>query len=155
MVVWDGRRFFCARDRMGQKPLFCRYGDNTFEFASEIKAFDRLQMVQRDTFDLFEFAFDDCTIYADIFAVKPGHYVMYDVDRGAWHTHCYWDVEHRTGNRITNPRQAVNQFIEPKGNQSPQIVLQLVPPASYNAVNLEMIQQSYRRQGLIKGLQKL
>lgn len=112
MVVWDGRRFFCARDRMGQKPLFCRYGDNTFEFASEIKAFDRLQMVQRDTFDLFEFAFDDCTIYADIFAVKPGHYLIYDVERGAWHTRCYWDVEHRTGNRITNPRRAVNQLIE-------------------------------------------
>ena len=112
LVIWDGRRFFCARDRMGKKPLYCRHRPSGFEFASEIKVFDDLQLVQQDTFDLLEFTFDDHTIYRDIFAVKPGHYLIYDVDRGTWHSRCYWDIEHHVGPRITNSRKAVDQLIE-------------------------------------------
>jgi len=116
LAIWDGRRFFCARDRLGQKPLYCRHGAHRFEFASEIKAFDDLQLVQQDVFDLFEFTFDDHTIYRDIFSLKPGHYLVYDVERGTWYSRCYWDIEHCAGSRVTGDEKAVDQLIELLGD---------------------------------------
>ncbi len=111
-AVWDGGRFFCARDRMGQKPFFYRCGPGSFEFASEIKAFSDLEFVANETFDLFEFCFNEHTLYRDVLALRPGHYLLFDVERGACRTHAYWDIEQRIGERIHDENRAVDQFIE-------------------------------------------
>jgi len=112
LVVWDGRRFFCARDRMGKKPFFYRYNDTKFEFASEIKAFDDLEFIAQDVFDLFEFCFNEHTLFRDILALRPGHYLVYDLPRGTCYTKAYWDIEHQVGNKITDEHEAVDTFIE-------------------------------------------
>lgn len=112
LAIWDGRRFFCARDRMGQKPFFYRYGPGTFEFASEIKAFSHLEFVPQEVFDVFEFCFNEQTLYRDIFALRPGSYLVYDPDRGTCRTGMYWDIDQQIDHKITNPRQAVDHFIE-------------------------------------------
>lgn len=112
LAIWDGTRFFCARDRLGKKPLFYRCRDGAFEFASEIKALSKLEFVGQEVFDLFEFCFDEHTLYRDVFALKPGHYLVYDPYRGTSHTRCYWDIEHRVGNRITSEKVAVSAFLE-------------------------------------------
>ncbi len=112
MVVWDGRRFFCARDRMGQKPLFYRYNDRRFEFASEVKAFDDLEFVSQDVFDLFEFCVNEHTLFRDVLALRPGHYLIYDLHRGTCTTRAYWDIEHQVGHKITDERKAVDGLIE-------------------------------------------
>ena len=111
LAIWHDQQLFCARDRMGQKPLFCRQSPGRFEFASEVKAFNDLQLVPKEIFDLFEFVFNDCTIYKDVFSIKPGHYLIYDLRKGTWHTRSYWDIEHQAGARITHPRLAVDEFI--------------------------------------------
>lgn len=112
LAVWDGQRFFCARDRMGQKPLFYRYGPGKFEFASEIKAFSNLQFVSQEVFDLLEFCPNEHTLYRDIFSLRPGSYLIYDLARGTCHTRSYWDIEHQISRRIDSREQAVNGFIE-------------------------------------------
>lgn len=40
-TIWDGRRrrLFCSRDRFGVKPLYYKYEQGRFRFASELKAF--------------------------------------------------------------------------------------------------------------------
>jgi len=112
LAIWDGSRFFCARDRMGKKPLFYRYSDRKFEFASEIKAFDDLEFITRDVFDLFEFSFNEHTLFHDVLALRPGHYLTYDLRRGTCDTRAYWDIEHRVGRKITEPHRAVDTFIQ-------------------------------------------
>lgn len=112
LVVWDGERFFCARDRMGQKPFYYRRRGSTFEFASEIKVFSDLEYTTEDVFDLFEFCFNERTLYRDIHALSPGHYLIYDLARGTCHTQAYWDLQERIGPRIACERTAVNTFIE-------------------------------------------
>ncbi len=111
-AIWDGERFFLARDRMGKKPLFYRCDGASFEFASEIKAFDRLEFVGNDAFDLFEFCFNEHTLFRGVLALPPGHYLTYDLERGTCDTRSYWDIEHAVGRRITDERQAVDTFIE-------------------------------------------
>lgn len=112
LAIWDGKRFFCARDRLGQKPFFYRCGEGSFEFASEIKAFSDLAFGAQDVFDLFEFCFNEHTLYKDIDALRPGHYLIYDPQKGTCHTSVYWDIEHRVDNRIIDQRHAVDRFIE-------------------------------------------
>ncbi len=112
LAVWDGKRFFCARDRMGQKPLFYRCQPGVFEFASEIKAFSTLEFVSQDVFDLFEFCFNEHTLYRDVFSLRPGHYLIYEPARGTCHTRAYWDVEHQISLKISDERTAVERFIE-------------------------------------------
>lgn len=112
LAIWDGQRFFCARDRMGKKPLFYRLRKDSFEFASEVKAFADFSFVGNDLFDLFEFCPNEHTLYQDIFALKPGHYLLYHPSRGTLETRAYWDIPHHAGERITDPNEAVDAFIE-------------------------------------------
>lgn len=112
LAIWDGERFFLARDRMGKKPLFYRCAAGSFEFASEIKAFDRLEFVGNDAFDLFEFCFDEHTLFRGILALPPGHELTYDVERGTCDVRSYWDIEHTVGQRIADERKAVDTFID-------------------------------------------
>jgi asparagine synthase (glutamine-hydrolysing) len=112
VVVWDGERFFCARDRMGQKPLFYRTRSGSFEFASEIKAFADLEFVGQDVFDLFEFCFNEHTLFRDVYSLRPGTYLIYDVLRGTCVTRPYWDIEHQIDRKISDEHEAVEGFIE-------------------------------------------
>jgi asparagine synthase (glutamine-hydrolysing) len=112
LVIWDGERFFCARDRMGQKPLFYRTGPGSFEFASEIKSFDELEFISQDVFDLFEFCFNEHTLFRDVFSLRPGTYLIYDAVRGTCVTRPYWDIEHRIERKISDETAAVDGFIE-------------------------------------------
>ena len=112
LAVWDGKRFFCARDRMGKKPFFYRLGQCTFEFASEIKAFSHLEFTTHELFELFEFCFNEHTLYRGILALRPAHYLLYDLPKGTCYTRSYWDIEQPVGRRITDEKTAVNSFLE-------------------------------------------
>jgi asparagine synthase (glutamine-hydrolysing) len=112
IAIWDGHRFFCARDRMGKKPLFYRLRGDRFEFSSEIKAFSDLSFVGNEIFDLLEFCPNEQTIYRDIFGLKPGHYLQYVPSQGTLEITSYWDIPHHAAERISNDRIAVNRFIE-------------------------------------------
>jgi asparagine synthase (glutamine-hydrolysing) len=112
LAIWDGERFFCARDRMGKKPLFYRCRGRTFEFASEVKAFPHVEFVGNELFDLFEFCPDEHTLYRDVFQLRPGSYLCFDPRRGTLATGSYWDIPHQIEPEITDTEQAVERFIE-------------------------------------------
>ena len=111
-AIWDGERFFCARDRMGKKPFFYRCIGTTFEFASEVKAFPELTFVQNEIFELLEFCPDEHTLYRNVFSLPPAHYLVYEPHRGTLFTRSYWDIPHRFGERLTDEVEAVDRFIE-------------------------------------------
>ena len=112
LAIWDGTRFFCARDRMGKKPFFYRLRKDRFEFASEIKALSDLSFVGNDVFDLLEFCPNEHTVFRDVFSLKPGHYLLYYPDRGTLETRSYWDIPHHADERIVDEATAVETLIE-------------------------------------------
>lgn len=112
LAIWDGTRYFCARDRLGEKPFFYRMRGRSFEFASEMKAFDRLEFVGHELFDLFEFCPDEHTLYRGISQLKPGHYLSYDPRSGSLSVESYWDIPDQIEPEITDPDDAVDAFIE-------------------------------------------
>ena len=112
LAIWDGERFFCARDRVGKKPLFFRTRKDGFDFCSEVKVFDTPEFVGNDLFDLLEFCPNEHTIYRDTFSLSPGHYLVYDPAKGTLQTRSYWDLPHQTGEHVKNENEAVDRFIE-------------------------------------------
>lgn len=112
LAIWDGERFFCARDRMGKKPFFYRLRRDSFEFASEVKAFSELSFIGNDVFDLFEFCPNEHTLYRDIIALKPGHYLLYRPKHGTLETRAYWDIPYHADVRIRDENEALDRFIE-------------------------------------------
>jgi|CXWL01.1.fsa_nt_gi asparagine synthase (glutamine-hydrolysing) len=112
LAIWDGEKLFCARDRMGKKPFFYRCRNRGIEFASEIKAFDKLEFTTHELFDLFEFCFNEHTLYRGILSLRPGQYLIYDPEQDACRTRQWWDIEQNGRERVADEKQAVGEFIE-------------------------------------------
>ncbi len=98
-AIWDKkeRKLFLARDRYGIKPLYYYYQNNSFIFASEIKAIiasglyvpkiDKEGLVEYMTFQNF---FTDKTIFQDIKMLMPGHNGYIGLS-GYFEKSKYWD----------------------------------------------------------------
>jgi asparagine synthase (glutamine-hydrolysing) len=102
-AIWDAnaRRLFCARDRLGKKPLYY-YSDNSlFAFASEIKALlehprisARLNEQVLPEYFTFGYSSGEQTLYQGIRKVMPGHWLEVDFSGGhiVMRTSRYWDL---------------------------------------------------------------
>jgi asparagine synthase (glutamine-hydrolysing) len=98
-AIWDerDRQLFAARDRFGIKPLYYTVHDGTFYLASEIKAFVELGVPLRwDVDTLYDTHFvahpPDRTLFAGIYQLPPGNYLIADGD----HVRVipYWDWDY-------------------------------------------------------------
>ena len=81
-AIWDERKqiLFCARDHFGVKPFYYYSSDNTFVFASEIKAIFCLPEVPRRLNEVkvaehlsLETGDKSITFYKDILRLPPAH----------------------------------------------------------------------------------
>lgn len=91
--IYDGKRIFLARDRMGEKPLYYYNQNGRFLFASEIKAL--LTQVKTkpnidETFWVFDSAVEGRTLFQDVFELPPATYLIFDGKKAKVKT--YWEV---------------------------------------------------------------
>ncbi|MGC1274778.1 MAG: asparagine synthase (glutamine-hydrolyzing) [Planctomycetaceae bacterium] len=87
-AIWDGRKLFLARDRIGQKPLYYREEQGRLLFASELKSLLQVDDAPRDVEPT---AVDDLLTYHYVPAPKciyrgysklpPGHMAVYEDGR--------------------------------------------------------------------------
>jgi asparagine synthase (glutamine-hydrolysing) len=111
-AIWDGRRLFCARDRLGKKPFFYRTRGHRFDFASEVKAFDELEFVGDELFELLEFCVDERTPYRGVHALAPGQYLSFEPASGELVVRRWWELPRRAGSRLEEPEVALERFVE-------------------------------------------
>ncbi|MEK7604883.1 MAG: asparagine synthase (glutamine-hydrolyzing) [Patescibacteria group bacterium] len=99
-AIWDNERsrLFMARDRFGEKPFFYSHRDNTFLFASEIKALratgmvrDELDLVSIDNYLALYFIPPWRTMYRDITPLLPAHRAVFEA--GKFTTERYWSLK--------------------------------------------------------------
>ena len=101
-AVWDERQksLFIARDRLGVKPLYyAQLTDDCVVFGSELKALLAhpgvpRQVDPRAVEDYFTFGYvpDPKTIYANVFKLEPGAYLLGRRGVGLAPPVRYWDV---------------------------------------------------------------
>ena len=100
-AIWDEeeKSFFLARDRLGIKPLYWYKDENTFCFASEIKALLQVPAVKASLnmegfqdYLTFQFCLGERTLFNNIYKVSPGTWISID-QKGDIQSDCYWDVK--------------------------------------------------------------
>jgi asparagine synthase (glutamine-hydrolysing) len=98
-ALWDARkkRLFCARDRLGEKPLCFTRTHNGFIFGSEIKAITADPSVSVepnyyaiDRYLTYQNVPSPLTAFAGIYRLRPGEFLTCDVS-GDVQTRSYWE----------------------------------------------------------------
>jgi asparagine synthase (glutamine-hydrolysing) len=102
-AVWNSKKeeLFIARDHFGVKPLFYTTLNNTFIFASELKAIFAYPEVEKiidnqgvsELFGIGPAHTPGTTIFKNIYELKPAHYAIYN--KSGLHIERYWKLESR------------------------------------------------------------
>lgn len=111
-AIWDREEklLTVVRDRMGVKPLYYSFHDETFYFASEQKALFTAGVPLRIAQDGIEeymfnrFVAGENTLYQNVKKLLPGH-IMSIAQNGKITTEKWWDLQNeiRNHSRIDNP----------------------------------------------------
>jgi asparagine synthase (glutamine-hydrolysing) len=96
---FHSNRIFLARDHAGIKPLVYYHDQDVFSFASEIRAFRKLESANLDL-DLeaideylaLQYIPAPRTIYKNVKKLKPGHKMIVDFASNICKVEQYWDV---------------------------------------------------------------
>ena len=103
-AIWDSRqrRLFVARDRVGIKPLYYCRTNESFYFASELKAIIANSAVSREIcapairrFLSFFYVPGEDTLFQSVKKLLPGHYLV--CENGVVSATRYWDLEFSAG----------------------------------------------------------
>lgn len=109
-AIWDGRRLFLARDRLGEKPFYYAITPQGLYFASEIKgllAHVRAEPAIPPDFFVFENTLTDDTLFKGIKELPPAHYML--VDGPAPAPRRYWSIPNEIDEGLSQ-RKAVQEL---------------------------------------------
>lgn len=104
-AIWDAtkQRLFLSRDRLGVRPLFYTRTDDSFVFASEIKAIfadpdipRELDLQALDQIFTFWVTLPPRTAFKDICQLPPGHSLV--LQHGEQRAYQYWNVSYSPEN---------------------------------------------------------
>ena len=99
-AIWDknARKLFCARDRLGKKPLYYYWDGSLFAFASEIKALLQHPGISAafeesllPEYLAFGYVSEERTLFRNIRKLMPGHYLELDAASGLT-VRQYWEI---------------------------------------------------------------
>lgn len=116
-AIYDKKKnlLFCARDRLGIKPLYYAFDGERFAFGSEIKALLAAGVVRPEVnigalneYFSFQNIFSDQTLFAGIHTLPAGHTLTIDVSRKLA-LERYWNPEFRPHKKTTF-REAVENL---------------------------------------------
>ncbi|GAB4280947.1 MAG: asparagine synthase (glutamine-hydrolyzing) [Marinilabiliales bacterium] len=120
-AVWDekNKELFCARDRFGEKPFYYYYDENSFVFASEMKALwaygiekkVNLNMVYYYyTYDVIENPYTKAeTFFDNIYKLEAAYYIKIGQDRRL-KKRKYWEIDKANKNDNISDKEAINKF---------------------------------------------
>ena len=100
-TIWDTRErvLFAARDRFGIKPYYYVYRENSFLFASEIKALLYLRLFESEInpegladYLTFQFCLGNKTMFRNVLKLLPGHSLILKPD-GTLYVQEYWSPD--------------------------------------------------------------
>ena len=100
-AIWNSQKqeLFLARDHFGVKPLYYTQFDNSFIFASEIKAIFKYPGIEKiidkqgisELFGIGPAHTPGTSVFKNIYEIKPAHFAIYN--KSGLHIERYWKLE--------------------------------------------------------------
>lgn len=100
-AIWNSQKqeLFLARDHLGVKPLYYTQFDNSFIFASEIKAIFKYPGIEKiidkqgisELFGIGPAHTPGTSVFKNIYEIKPAHFAIYN--KSGLHIERYWKLE--------------------------------------------------------------
>lgn len=99
IAIWDSKKnkIILARDRIGVKPLYYYFKNNTVVFSSEIKSLLKAGFVNPEfninvigSYLTYRFIPGEQTMFKDIYKLMPGYMIIYDENK--FIKKKYWDI---------------------------------------------------------------
>lgn len=110
--LWDrqDRKLYLGRDRLGEKPLYYGWLNNSFVFASELKALKPHPQwqgeINRDAITLFlrhNYIPEPYSIYQNIYKLTPGTLLTLNAPHLKTEPKPYWSVKNAVESGLNNP----------------------------------------------------
>lgn len=102
-TIWDSNKkiLFSARDRMGIKPFYYYFKNETFIFGSEIKALlgsglmkPEVNTSSMSNYLIFQTVLGEKTLFQGINKLLPGHTLVFDAKSNRLDINKYWDLNY-------------------------------------------------------------
>lgn len=112
LSVYDRKlkKLYLARDRTGEKPLYYGLFDNSFIFASELKAIKIHPNFKREInrealtqYLRYKYVPTGLSIYENIYKLEPGCLLSFDIQTGNYTKSQFWSVKSLIENNINSP----------------------------------------------------
>ena len=103
-IIYDNlsNKVYCVRDRLGVKPLYYSNRNKIFYFCSEIKGIlsvlKKISINESTVKDYLSTSFYDHTketFYEDIYQVKQGTFMVFDIKGNSYEEKNYWNLTHK------------------------------------------------------------
>lgn len=122
-AIWDtqGKKLFCARDRLGIKPFYYALSKDRFAFASEMKALLEIPglhpgLNRRALPEFFAQGYlsSEETMFEGIYKLLPGHRLLFDLSQKDKEPRItqYWDLDISSPDRQVKEGDYVAHFSE-------------------------------------------
>jgi asparagine synthase (glutamine-hydrolysing) len=106
-AIWDEQEqsLWLARDRLGKKPIFYSFDQNSLAFASELCALcpllpvpPKISLASLDLFLGYQFIPAPHSIYENVHKLPAAHYGVWR--RGQWQVERYWQLQFEPSRRL-------------------------------------------------------
>ena len=117
-AIWDikRKRLFLARDRIGKKPLYYSYKNNSLSFSSEIKGLLKQRGISKDLdyealdcYFTFGYIPSPRSIFRQIKKLEPGNFIVFD--RNGILKKRYWGIDFQPQDGLVF-KHAIEEFFE-------------------------------------------
>jgi len=117
MVDEQKKRYFLARDRFGEKPLYYHFENDVFSFSSDIKSLLENGTIDRQlNEDALPYYFrtslvpEPITLFKSIKSLQAGHYIL--LDETGIKEEAYFRINYQKKNEIKEEQEAIG-YIQP------------------------------------------
>ncbi|MFZ5559795.1 MAG: asparagine synthase (glutamine-hydrolyzing) [Patescibacteria group bacterium] len=119
IAIWDNslKKIILARDRLGKKPLYYTLQNNTFIFASELKALISHPSVKKELdfnslnkYLTYEYIPAPWAIFKNVFKLEPANYLVYSAKEKNYKIRQFWDINFNPISNFINKENCLKEL---------------------------------------------
>ena len=142
-VKKDNNTIYLCRDISGEKPLYYYQSDDKLIFSSEVKPINYLVDQKKISSDIlnnyinFNFNWNNNSVFLNIFSLKPGNYLKFDLNKKKLSINQFWKYEEKYHFFKKNNQYSKKNFDNLLKNEIEKELISDVPVGTFMSSGLD------------------